>query len=87
MAFGRNSTRQILVQVIRAYQYLLSSFLGQRCRFYPSCSQYAIEAINLHGLVKGAWFSTKRLLRCHPWHQGGVDLVPQPCNSSNQREK
>ncbi len=72
--------RQTLVLVltlpIRAYQLVLSPLLGPRCRFYPSCSSYALEAIRTHGPLRGTWLAGRRLLRCHPWNPGGVDLVP-----------
>lgn len=67
---------QLLTWVIQAYQILLSPLLGQRCRYYPSCSHYAVEAINKHGVTLGSYYSAKRLLRCHPWHAGGHDPVP-----------
>jgi uncharacterized protein len=64
------------VGVIRAYQLLISPLLGPRCRFYPSCSHYGIEALQTHGLWKGSWLTLKRISRCHPGSEGGVDLVP-----------
>ncbi len=64
-----------LILLIRAYQYLLSLLLGSNCRFMPSCSAYAIEALRQHGLVRGGWLTVGRLLRCHPWHPGGLDPV------------
>lgn len=67
----------ILALTIRAYQYLLSPLLGNRCRFYPSCSSYAIEAIQTHGSLYGCYLTIKRVLRCHPWHPGGIDFVPE----------
>ena len=69
--------RKILVQTIRFYQYFLSPWLGSRCRYYPTCSQYAIEAVTLHGPIRGLWFALKRIGRCHPWHDGGHDPVPR----------
>lgn len=68
--------KRLLVIALRAYQLLLSPMLGQRCRFYPSCSHYAIEAINRHGAARGAWLTLRRLGKCHPWHAGGLDPVP-----------
>lgn len=68
--------QRILMRLIRLYQILLSPFLGQHCRFYPTCSHYALEAIQLHGARHGSWLAARRLLRCHPWHEGGVDPVP-----------
>ena len=68
--------RTVLLTLIRFYRLLFSPWVGQHCRFYPSCSQYALEAIEYHGAGKGSWLTVKRLLRCHPWHQGGVDPVP-----------
>ncbi|MCW5619877.1 MAG: membrane protein insertion efficiency factor YidD [Burkholderiales bacterium] len=67
---------QIGVVFIRLYQYTLSPLLGQRCRFHPSCSDYAIEALSKHGSLRGCWLSLRRLSKCHPWHPGGVDPVP-----------
>ena len=67
---------QLLMLLLRAYQLLLSPMLGQRCRFYPSCSHYAIEAIQTHGAARGAWLTARRLGKCHPWHAGGLDPVP-----------
>ena len=65
-----------MVGMIRVYQLLLSPLLGARCRFYPSCSRYAAAAIQTHGPVVGVFLGARRLLRCHPWNPGGVDLVP-----------
>lgn len=68
--------KHILIKGISLYRWLLSPMLGQRCRFYPSCSQYAQEAIERHGSGFGSWLTIKRLLKCHPWHEGGIDHVP-----------
>lgn len=67
----------ILIQLIRCYQYGLSPFLGPRCRFYPTCSTYCQTALKQHGFTKGLFLAIKRLLRCHPFHPGGVDGVPE----------
>jgi putative membrane protein insertion efficiency factor len=69
--------RKFLILVLRIYRSLLSPFLGYHCRFFPSCSQYAIEAIECHGVLKGTWLALRRVLRCHPWHPGGIDPVPE----------
>jgi putative membrane protein insertion efficiency factor len=66
----------MLIFLLRAYQYALSPFLGQNCRFYPTCSDYAIEAVQKYGARRGGWLTLKRLSRCHPWNPGGVDPVP-----------
>ncbi len=68
--------RRVLVLVIRGYQKVISPALPPSCRFYPSCSQYAIEAIARHGALRGSWLAARRLARCHPFHPGGVDPVP-----------
>ncbi len=62
--------------VIRFYQYAISPMLGPRCRFYPTCSSYTLEAIQVHGLLKGSWLGISRICKCHPFHPGGVDFVP-----------
>jgi len=69
--------RKVLMLLIRIYQLTLSPLLGPRCRFYPSCSCYARTAIERHGAVRGTWLSLKRLLRCHPFTEGGYDPVPE----------
>lgn len=75
--------------LLRAYQVTLSPLLPPACRFYPSCSQYAVEAIERRGVVAGLYLAALRLLRCHPWHPGGYDPVPeaapaQPATSSTR---
>lgn len=62
--------------MLRAYRYGISPFLGGQCRFYPSCSSYAEEAVRRYGALRGGWLAVRRLSRCHPWHEGGVDPVP-----------
>jgi putative membrane protein insertion efficiency factor len=76
--------RFVLNILIRGYQLVLSPLIGPCCRYYPSCSQYAIEAIEAHGSVRGMWLAIRRISRCHPWHEGGFDPVPGRClNHSN----
>ncbi len=69
--------KTILTFLLRAYQLVLSPLLGPKCRFFPTCSNYALEALRVHGAAKGSWLATKRVCKCHPWHPGGVDLVPE----------
>lgn len=66
----------LLTSLIRLYQMLVSPLLGPSCRYYPSCSRYALVAIERHGALRGSWLALRRLARCHPWTPGGVDLVP-----------
>ncbi len=66
----------LLIGLIKLYQYTLSPFIGQQCRFSPTCSQYAIEAISKYGGFKGFYLGLRRLARCHPWHAGGQDPIP-----------
>jgi len=68
--------RKLVVVPILLYQRVLSPLLPRRCRFVPSCSEYAIQAIRKHGVLKGSWFAIRRILRCHPLHPGGYDPVP-----------
>ncbi len=68
--------KKIALALIKGYKILISPLLGRNCRFYPTCSEYTHEAIQKHGLLKGLLLGTKRLLKCHPFHSGGVDPVP-----------
>lgn len=67
---------RLMVAGLRGYQRLISPLLGSRCRFHPTCSQYAIEALSRFGAVRGAYLALRRVLRCHPWHDGGMDPLP-----------
>ena len=67
---------RILVWIVKAYQLVLSPFFVQQCRFYPTCSQYSVEAIQKHGALLGSYYTIRRLLRCHPWCEGGHDPIP-----------
>ena len=71
-----NLPRNILIVLLKAYRKVVSPLYGQVCRFFPSCSAYALEAVTVHGAVKGSWLAVRRLVRCHPWNAGGVDHVP-----------
>jgi putative membrane protein insertion efficiency factor len=68
--------KMAMILFIRAYQWCIAPLLGETCRFYPSCSHYAVEAISKHGGLKGGWMAAKRIIKCNPWHSGGVDEVP-----------
>jgi len=68
--------KALLLALLRAYQYAVRPLLGANCRFYPSCSDYAKEAVERHGAYHGAWLAMRRVLKCHPYHPGGFDPVP-----------
>lgn len=68
--------KTLLLLPLKAYRYAISPMLGSNCRFVPSCSAYAVEAIERHGALKGTWLATRRVVRCHPWCDGGHDPVP-----------
>ncbi len=72
----RDWPRRALIALVRGYQLLLSSWLGSSCRYEPTCSGYAAEALKAHGAAAGSWLALRRLLRCHPWCEGGCDPVP-----------
>ncbi len=73
-----NPAQRILIALIRLYQLALSPFIGNQCRFTPTCSHYAREAVEKHGALKGGWMALRRIGRCHPLHPGGHDPVPPP---------
>ncbi|TAL41105.1 MAG: membrane protein insertion efficiency factor YidD [Salinibacterium sp.] len=68
--------RNACVAVLKVYRTAISPLYGDVCRYYPSCSQYATEAIQQHGAIKGSWLGLRRIARCHPWAEGGIDDVP-----------
>ena len=70
-----NLIKTFMISLIRFYQLCISPLLGNNCRYYPTCSQYAIEAIEKKGIIRGSWMAVKRICRCHPWHDGGYDPV------------
>jgi len=72
----RSLPAKAMILLIRGYQKLISPWLGQRCRFHPSCSNYCIDALKQHGMVSGLWLGLRRICKCHPFHPGGYDPVP-----------
>ena len=82
MAKNNSTPQHLTIALVKAYQRWLSPLLGNNCRFHPSCSYYAIEAINRFGVLKGCWLAGKRILKCHPLNEGGFDPVPL-----NKKEK
>lgn len=74
--------RKLIIFFIACYRACLSPFLGNNCRFYPSCSSYAEEAVATHGVCKGLFLAARRIGKCHPWHEGGLDPVP-PCKQTD----
>lgn len=71
------SVKKPVIQLLRGYKLVISPLLGQRCRFYPSCSEYTMQAIDRFGVIRGGWLGAKRIGRCHPLHPGGIDPVPE----------
>lgn len=84
MAKTKSPLQWLTTTLIRGYQLFISPMLGPRCRFNPTCSHYAIEAIMVHGTVKGCWLAMKRILKCHPLHDGGSDPVPPKNDRCNK---
>jgi putative membrane protein insertion efficiency factor len=76
MAKNNSTPQKLIITGIKGYQRLISPLLGSNCRFNPTCSSYAIEAVNRFGVIKGGWLTGKRILRCHPFNEGGDDPVP-----------
>ena len=73
--------KTLLLWLIRSYRHFISPLFPATCRFQPTCSQYALEAINIYGTIRGGWLAIRRILRCHPFHPGGYDPVPFPDKS------
>ncbi|NLQ18364.1 membrane protein insertion efficiency factor YidD [Marinomonas sp. M1K-6] len=78
--------KKIFILFVKGYQFLISPLLGNNCRFYPSCSQYMIQAIDTFGVIKGVYLGLKRLSKCHPWHEGGIDPIPS-CRCQEGKDK
>ena len=74
--WGQDAARGCAVLLLRIYQLCLSPLLGNRCRFYPSCSHYCMDAVKRFGMIRGTWLGLLRICKCHPFHPGGVDPVP-----------
>jgi putative membrane protein insertion efficiency factor len=68
--------RHVLIWLLRGYRAVISPLYGQVCRYHPSCSAYALEAVTEHGALRGSWYAVRRLARCHPWAAGGYDPIP-----------
>jgi hypothetical protein len=77
--------KKLLLWLIKGYRYFISPLVPPTCRFQPTCSQYAIEAITVHGTFKGSWLAVNRILRCHPFHPGGYDPVPSSDKVSDSK--
>ena len=80
------SVKKPVILLLRGYKLAISPLLGQRCRFYPSCSSYTMEAIERFGVLRGGWLGVKRIGRCHPLHPGGPDPVPETWNGKPPEE-
>ncbi len=77
----------VLAAVLRFYKVAVSPYIGPRCRFHPSCASYCLEAVERHGAWGGGWLGLRRLLKCHPWHPGGVDPVPTGWRQMESKER
>ena len=79
--------KKILILLIKLYQKFISPMFPAKCRFYPTCSQYTLEAVKEHGAIKGTYLGIKRILKCHPFHEGGYDPVPKKENKNSEGKK
>lgn len=76
--------KYVLIGLLKAYRFAISPLYGQVCRYYPTCSAYALESVQRHGAVKGSWLAVRRVARCHPWAAGGYDPVPPAASSAEE---
>jgi len=76
--------RALILGILRLYRLLFSPWIGNQCRFYPTCSHYAEQAIVMHGVKRGVWLGARRIMKCHPWHPGGFDHVPAPAKNRTE---
>ena len=81
-----NPVKSGIIGFLKLYRLTISPMYGQVCRFYPSCSAYALEAVERHGAVRGCWLAARRLVRCHPWNPGGYDPVPPAAGSESSND-
>jgi len=87
ISFLKKSVSKFLIGLVYLYQYLISPVLGPRCRFFPTCSNYMVEAIQIHGPIKGTLMGLRRLSRCHPYNDGGYDPVPGSENKDSENHQ
>lgn len=87
MKYPKLLLSQLLILLIKIYQKILSPLCPGTCRYQPTCSQYMINAIRIHGICKGIFLGTKRILRCHPWGGSGYDPVPEPTNKKRHKQR
>ncbi|MBU2870969.1 membrane protein insertion efficiency factor YidD [Colwellia sp. E2M01] len=85
MAKNNSAPQKLVIHSLRSYQRFLSPLLGSNCRFTPTCSSYAIEAVERFGVIKGSWLATKRIAKCHPLNEGGEDPVPSLDNPKKSK--
>jgi len=78
--------KHLLIGLLKAYRFAISPLYGQVCRYHPTCSAYALEAVTVHGSIKGSWLAVRRIARCHPWTPGGYDPVPGKKDTNDQQE-
>lgn len=79
--------KYLLIGLLKAYRFAISPLYGQVCRYHPSCSAYALEAVTVHGSIKGSWLAVRRIARCNPWARGGYDPVPQRTSPKPSRRE
>lgn len=79
--------KYLLIALLRGYRFAISPLYGQVCRYHPSCSTYALEAVTVHGSLRGSWYAVRRLARCHPWAAGGYDPVPRRRAASSESSR